>query len=544
MIGEIYDKKAISAYQPSADVIKLTEVVKKDYTDGTRILEKPWVELNYRSVIDDINLGQEMMNAFVDTSLEDPNEAWKWRGTGSVARNKAMATHAQFMSNFILPLFVAQNNDDEIDKGFSEVMRDIVEWMCDPTNYSNYQSSYLQIGFGMLQNPVTYLGAEFYEIYQTIKEKSEDGTITKKEVLDEVLSGFKCPIYSATQVLIVNAYERNIQKQRAIIKRRSAEYSELEAKYGEHENWQYVQEGIKSIYNEENGLFYDIKDDDHPKLVMEETWENRREDTEVCFVNGIYLGEPNVDENPVRHRDNRNVPKYNLVPFGYQRINEHFYFYKSMMNVMVWDNTAYDAMQEAIYNRSILDIDAPIAISGTDEVDSGVIFPKAVISLENSDARISPILPPANLADGFNALRERENSLNNSTVNETLSGQLPDASQKVTNVLTAQNNGKKLLGEVGRSLGESLTQLGDLMKDIVINHIVVAQVQELVGDKLKMKYPTFLFDNKKNGKKMGTRSIKMDESLIGAEMTDAEKLSEELKMLESSGYPHEAKSIR
>lgn len=543
MIGEKTQLAPISAYQPSLEVRDLTIQVKKDYHEGVRILQNSWVELNDRSIIEDANRGQMMFNAYVDTSIEDSNEAWKWRGTRSMARNKGIAMHAQLTANYLLPLFIAQNENDEIDRDFSEVMRDIIEWMAQPTN-SDYQSSFLQIAFGMMYNPVTYLGAEYCEVYQKIKEKTKDGKYETKEVLDEVLSGFKAPIWSSSQILITNAYERNIQRQRAIIKRRWAEYEELEAKYGDHENWVFVQKGIKSIYNENDGLFYDIKDDDHPNLVAEETYLHRREDLEVCFVNGVYLGDKDVNANPIKHRDNRGAPKYNVVPFGYMRIGEHFFYYKSMMNALGWDNMAYDAMSEIVFNRAVLENEMPVAVSGSDKVDSSVIFPNAVVAFEDKDTRVTPLLPSSNIVAGFNSLRETEKSMSEGSVNETLSGQLPDSSQKAFNVAQAQANAKKLIGAVGKSLAESMILYGDLMKDIAINHITIPQVEELTGGRMKMKYKTFLLENKKNGKKMGDNIIKFDESLIGLEMTDDEKMERDLELVEESGYPLKNKSIR
>lgn len=542
MIGDIINKKSISDYQPSQEVIDLTIQVKKDYQEGVRIIERPWVELNDRSVVEDANRGQMMFNAYVDTSIEDPNEAWKWRGTRSMARNKGIAMHAQLMGTFLLPLYTAQNENDEIDRDFSEVMRDIIEWMCDPTN-SDYQSSYLQVGFGMLQNPVTYLGAEWYEIYQKIKEETDKG-FTTKEVLDDVLSGFKAPIWGPTEILITNVYERNIQKQKAIIKRRWIEYSEAEAKYKKNKNWVFVKRGIKSIYNDEDGLFYDIRDEDHPNLVAEEIWLNRREDLEAPFVNGIYLGNENVNFNPIRHRDNLNRPKYNVVPFGYMRIGEHFFYYKSMMNALGWDNMAYDAMSEIVFNRAVLENEMPVAITGSDKVDSSVIFPNSVITMENADAKIAPLLPSSNIVQGFNALRETEKSMDEGSINDTLSGQLPEASQKAFNVAQAQANAKKNLGVIGRSIAESLVLYGDLLKDIAINHVTVPQVEELAGGKMKMKYKTFLLENKKSGGKIGDRIIKFDDSLLGLEMTNEEKMNKNLELLETTGYPKETKSIR
>lgn len=537
----VIDKKINpqSIYQPSADVSTLTSVVQEDCFDGESILNREWPELNNRSVIDDENRGEMMFNAFVDTTVEDPAEAWKWRGTRSMARNKGIAMHANLTANYLLPLFSAQNDEDEVDEGFSEVMRDIIEWMADPTN-SDYQSSFLNVTFGMMDSPVTYLGAEFFEVYQTIREKQEDGKYTTKEILDEVLSGFKCPVFGASEVLIKNAYVRNIQRQNSIVKRRWVDKQELEAKYGEHENFVFVQAGWKSIYNAEDGLFYDVHDDQHPDLVCEETWLNRRKDAEVCFLGGIYMGEADVDNNPIRHRDNRGAPKYNIVPFGYSRIGRHFFYYKSMMNCLGWDNMLYDAMSEVVMNKAFLEVDMPIAISGSDKIDSEVIFPKSVVTFEDKDAKVQQLLPNGNMAAGFSALRETEKSMQEGSVNETISGQLPDASQKAYNVAQAQASAKKLIGDVAKSIAESVILYGDLMKDIAINNVTAPQVDQLTSGAMKLKYRTFLVPKKSKGV---NKKIKFDESLIGSEMSDEDKSQEELKMLEGTTYPNNKESL-
>ena len=535
------EPKKVSNYQAPNEVMEITRQVQKDYDQGVRILQRPWVELNNRSVIDDESRGQYMFNAFVEEGVEDPAEAWKWRGTRSMARNKGIAMHANLTANYLLPLFTAQNENDEVDQGFSEVMREIIEWMAMPTN-SDYQSSFLQIVFGALTNPVTFLGAEYCEVYQTIKEKTDKGYNTK-EVVDEVLSGFKAPIWSSSQVLITNAYERNIQKQRCIIKRRYVEKSELEAKYGEHHNWAYVKEGVRSIYSEDDGLFYDIYDQDHPHLVAEETYLSRRGDTEICFLNGVYFGDENVDDNPIKHRDNRNAPKYNVVPFGYHRIGEHFFYYKSMMNAVGWDNMLYDSMSEIVMNNAILEQDPPTAISGVDKIDSDINFPGAVVAFQDKDTKAMPIFPAKNFVAGFNALRETEKSITEGSVNETISGQLPDASQKAYSVAQAQSNAKKLIGATAKSIAESVTMYGDLMKDIALNHITAPQVNELLSGQMKLKYRELLLPDKTSGGKRVNKRIKFDESLIGMEMTDKEKENKNLELLESTGYPEHKESL-
>lgn len=545
MIGEIPKGSSVSGYQPSADICEFTKFVKQDFFEGNEILNRPWLELNDRSVIEDENRGQMMFNAFVDTDVEDPAEAWKWRGTRSTARNKGIAMHANLTANYLLPLFMAQNENDEEDRDFSQVMRDIIEWMAAPSN-SNYQSSFLQIVFAMETNPVTFLGAEFCEITQTIRERQQDGSYTTKEILDEVLSGFKVPIYSASQILITNAYERNIQKQRRIIKRRFAEYQELEAKFGDHPNWEYVQPGIRSIYSEDDGLFYDIKDDNSlsMSIVSEEIALSRRNDSEVPFVNGVYLGDmDNIENNPIKHRDNRGAPKYNVVPFGFHRIGEHFFYYKSMMNAMGWDNMLYDALSEIVMNRAMLETEMPVAISGSDQIDSDIIFPNAVVAFQDKDTRITPLIPSSNMAGAFSALRETENSMSDASLNDTMAGQLPQASQKAYSVAQAQANSKKLIGGIGKSLAESVIQMGDLMKDIALNNITSPQVEELVGGNLRLKYHTFILPNKTSGGKAVSRTIKFDSSFMNKDDVPEVRKEEEMSILEEVGYPDHKNSL-
>jgi hypothetical protein len=539
MIGDIYSSTTpVSNYQPSKAIADFTAYVKKDFSTGVDIITKSWVELNDMSVIERDNRDQRTFNAFVDESIEDPNEAWKWRGTRSKARNKAIAMHSHLTAGYIIPMYLAQNDSDEEDRDMGDMMRDIVEWMVDN---SNYKSSFLTASMGMLVNCVTYLGAEFAQVMQTITEKTEEG-YTKKEIIDEVLSGFQAPVYSSKDILITNAYEQNIQRQRCLIKRRYIEFSEAKAKYGDHPNWEYVRAGWRSVYSDAQGLFYDVKDDDHPNLVEEAIYLNRREDTEVPFIGGIYMGkddgaEKDVEYNPIRHRDNRNAPKYNIVPFGYQRINEHFFFYKSLMNAQYWDNQLLDAQYEVGMNRAFLDTNMPIAVSGVDKVDSEIIFPNAVAAFADKDTKVTPILPQANLGNMFSGMSIVEKSMDESSISDVSAGQNPDPNAKATGLAIAERNAKTMLQGVGKTLAESVVQYGGLMSDIAVQHLSIPQIEEIAGGKDKIRYKSFILKNKTVKGKSVTKQIRFDESLLGVEMTDKEKEIESLKLLEESGYP-------
>lgn len=532
----------LSLYKPSKDVADFTGSVKKDYSYGHDILNRGWTELNDESIISDMNRGRLMFNAFVDESYESPGDAWKWRGTRSMARNKGIAMHANLTAAYLLPTFQAQNEDDEVDRDFSEFMTDLVEWMAQDEN-SDYKTNFLSLVFAMESDPIVYLGAEFAEIPQKIKIMGEDGKYTKKEILDEVLSGFKSPIYTADQILISNAFERNLQKHRFNGKRRWIEYEEARAKYGTHPNWDCVKAGFTTVYNEDDGLFYDIKDDQHPSLVEEFTPAYRRDDTEVCFIGGIYMGNENIDDNPIRHRDNFNAPRYNVVQFGFYPIGSHFIFYKSMMNAMRWDNALYDASTEILANRAMLEAEFPVAISGSDKIDEDIVYPNAVVTLQDKDAKVQKLLPDSNLGNLVTSLNLTEESMADASVSETLSGNLPAASQKAYVVAQAQANSKKIIGGVAKGLAGSVARYGLLMSDIAINHLTVPQVDDLVGTAMKLKYRKFTLDNKQIGSKRYAKQLLFEPDLIGEEMTQEEKDMHNLALLQKAGYPDHEKHI-
>lgn len=539
MIGTVdttKDKQSSVTYSP--DVLEFVKGVKQDYAVGDTILNKSWVEFNNRSVIDDMNNGRMMFNAFVDEGVENRDDDWRWRGTRSIARNKAIGMHANLTAAYLLPSFRAQNSEQEDDKSFSDFMTDLVEWMAEDQN-SDYKENFLALVFAMETDPIVYLGAEYLEVMQTIRVKQEDGTYTKKEVLDEVLSGFKAPIYTASQVLLSNAFDRNLQRHKFNGRRRWIEYDEAWARYGDHENWDAVKMGCTVVYNAEDGLFYEVKDDDHPNMVEEFTSSYRRDDTEVCFIGGVYMGNASVDDNPMRHRDNFGAPRYNIQQFGFYPIGSHFIFYKSMMAALKWDNALYDAMTEIGMNRAMLEADFPVAISGIDKVDGEIIYPNAVVALGNNDAKVQKLLPDSNLPVLFQAMEMTKDSMSDATLNETSMGQLPPAEQKAYTVAQAQANAKKIIGGVAKGLALSVSKYGLLMGDIAVNNLSAPQADEISG----MSYRKFtLSDKNVNGRRV-SKQLVLDPELVGTDMT--EEMSDEysLKALEKVGYPDNDKHI-
>lgn len=556
MIGEIPRNAQKSTYLPPQSVIDFTKKVRQDYQIGWSILHEAHEELNNTSVIAEMNRNQKLFNSFVEDLSANPDESWRWSGTRPITRNKIISILAHMTAQITVPNIFAQNDQDEEDKQMANVMRDILTWMIQNSDYSQ---DFVLAVMGALVNPVTYMGAEFNEVMQSIKERLENGELTLSQTRDEVLSGFQTHIYSADQILITNAHERNIQKQRAIIKRTFVDFDTAEAMFGHHENFMFVQPGVKALFNEKDGLFYDIKEDTNTNLVEISRYYNRREDVGVAFVNGIYMGdsvfrqrfdengepafeegEPVSDElrpedlNPIKHRDNSNRPKYNVAPIGYERINEHFFYFKSAVAKLAPEQDLVDAMYRMVMDGTFLSVMPPVAISGDDEVETDVWFPGAAHHISR-DTEIAPLSSGNDLNAGYRALQEIERSMEQSSQSDIRSGQSQQGAQTAFEIARLEQNARIQLGNFGKEIGTFVAQIGQLMVDIALQHLTVAETEEILGGQVRLKYRPFLVADQDFGGEKITKHIRFSDELIGRKMTDEEMKRRRLKLLKESG---------
>lgn len=543
MISPAYDKSEVSLYQPvDPGVQHVTKEAKKAYERGDEILNHGWPELNGRSLKEDEQNGKNNFNVYVEEGSDDPHEAWKWPGRRGEARKRGMALHAQITSGFLYAGISAQDPDSNEDRAAGDFMRGLVEWMAEN---SDYASSFIQMSMGIMMNPVTYIGAEFAEVMQKVRTKTATG-YELKEVLDEELSGFRAPIYGSTDIMVTNAYISpfNFQRQTCVIKNRYLDYADAERKYGRHENWKYVQEGTSSVFNETDGLFYDVYDSENPNFVKETVCMWRGEDKEVPFLGGIYMGHEDVDWNPMSHRDVKNQPKYNVVPFGYSLISEHFAFYKSLMSDLHWEDSFYDEFSRNTLNRELLDLNTPTVTVGDEDnlVNSSVIWPGSNVVAKSKDFDVKAILPPRS-GNPYAALSDVKKSMEEKSISDVNSGQLGEATQKATAIQQASQSGRTMIKGLGRVLGQSIIALTKLMVDIAVNHLSTAQVSEITGGALKERYRQFVLPNKMSGGKRMSQTMRFNGDLVGKDMTESEHKAHAVALAEESGYPEKHGTI-
>lgn len=528
-----YDQKGklqslISPYQPSREIKELYEKCRQDYENGEEILTRPFKEFNNRSVIDRMNEDQRAWLSWTPEASGNPEEAWRWNGVRPMTRNKIISTAAHLTSQLLFPNIFAQNDDDEEDRDMAYVMKDLVEYNI---RHSDYETTFLFAVISGLVNPVTYWEVGYTEAYQEVIEGT-NSDFTRKQVLDDVMSGFQNHLFTSNEILISNPYQFDLQKQKCLVKKRAISYDEAEALYGESDNFKHVNPGMQCELGED-GIYYDVEDI-NGDMVKEETYYYRRSDCEVIFVNGVYMGNPNPEYNPFVHRTNKNKPKYPFTKLGAEPIDaKRFWAYKSLVAKMSNDQEAIDRQWQMFMDASALSTYPPTIGTGTGKIDKSVVVPATHTSF-TQDAKITP-LQIVNPMAALQALREAESSLTESSQPDIMQGLEGSRDKTARESILLQQNAEINMGPIGKMIGGMVKDLGDLMVDDIIRYQTIGEMSEQLGGIPQMKYRTFILNDKVKDGRNVSEHIKFTDRFSGRKFTKEEKDMEELKMYQENG---------
>ena len=529
---------APSAFQPSSDVIDITKRVRDDFFVGDDIQRRPFEEFNLRSFLQELDENQRRWNVFQDSETGDPDEDWRWFGNRPDLRNKLISIAAHFITLLIIPGFVAQNDQDDEDKAAARTIKDLVEWNI---RNSDYPIKFLLGVIGGLVNPISYFNVQFIEKMTTMKERMENGEVSKKEVVDELVSGIRLFTVPPEEIFISDAYTFNIQEQRFLIRRRFVEWGELESIYGDHPNWAHVTPGQSVLFNDDDGQFYDQKDDDLILVGEEVVYYNRRDDVEIPFVTGIYMGDDDVDANMMKHRRVFNVdgevkllPVYPFAKFGYEPIDEgRFFFYKSAANKLGPEQELIDRFYKIAADGALLDAIPALAKFGDSPVTAGTLSPGAITSFGINES-ITKLETGRNLGSTLGMIGMLEDQQSRSSRGNIAEGQLPDPRQKAFNVARAEANDRRKLGIFGNMIADAVVQVGSLMVDLIVTHQTVGEVEEILAGQPRLKFRSFLLSDKTEGSKKSSKKIVFSSDLIGRNMTKREKEKMENELLKKA----------
>ena len=476
-----------SIYKPDKKEIDRIQEILKKFSLSHELMHKTYQEFNDKSLITMTDQCQKLWNSWREPKSSNPDESWKSNAVRPIVRNRTISIAAHITGSLVTPHIEAQNKDQLTDKDAATVMRNLLEWA---NEQADYTKTFVYTVIAALVNPGVIIHTEYGEVYRTIKEIDEKGQWKEKKTLDQLLSGFRDSIVPLDELFIANIYQHDIQKQPYLIWRRIIDYSEAMTKYGDNQNFQnYVRPGIHTLFDSATATFYDVYDHTlEERLVEEVIYYDRYQDLQVVIVNGVMITDP---DQPNPRKDKR----YPFAKGGYELIDEgRFFYYFSLVRKMKDDAEIINTLYRMIIDGTFLQLMPPLAIFGDEIQGSNVITPGTSISF-SQDSKIQPIDINSNVGLASGILEKMERSVSESSSDILQSGQQAPGSQTAFEISRLEQNAMVMLGMFGKMVGFLVKDLGTLRMGDILQHMTVAEIDQIVGDQSVLKYRSFLVPN-------------------------------------------------
>lgn len=525
--GEITDEA--STYTEDEETKAVSDMILKHFVLGTTNAYQPRVEFNDLSLVGRDQYDQMSFNTYQPNNGQGwegaPQALWRSRAIRPVVRNKCMSIAAHATARLIFPKIFAYNKQSDEQKDAATVMEDLMEWSGE---ISNYPFVALMRVITALSSPASIGYTEYGEVYKTVKtEKDDDGKWIEKRVRDESYPCFMDEVVPVNQLYIQNFFEPDIQRQGWVIWRKVYSYSEAQIKYsGVYENFQYVKRGVQTIYDDANRTFYYVYDPNMRSEDVEEiVYWNKNLDLKIIMVNRVMLTDKN---NPNPRQDKL----YPFDKFGYEPINNRFFYYKSLAFKLQHDAEIVNTLYQMVIDGTYLSIFKPMVNVGGEIIASDVIVPGSVTTLSDPTADLRAINVGSDLKAGLETLSVVERSINESSQEPLQQGQ--DASASGTTayeISRLEANANTILGLFLQMIAKHVKDFGKLRLGDIVQYLTLPEVMAIEGSEdPEMVYKTFFM---KGGKKGGDKNKKIEfDPTLPDEMEDTEAMDMSYDLLE------------
>jgi len=516
-----------SSYNPTAEENAVRAMVIYHFTLGYTTMYRPRVEFSDLSVI-----GRDQTD-FLAWNTYQPNNGtpfagdlisgWRSNAIRPVERNKAISIAAHATARLLFPKVFAFDQASDYQEEAAQVIENLMEWTAERYDYA-YTA--LQAVIQALVSPASIVHTEYTEVYREVKrEKLPDGTWRKEKILDETMSGFRDTIVRTDQFFIENFYEPNIQKQGWVIWRRVQDHRLMEQKYGHLPNFKYVKPGMQCLFNDANQGFYYVYDPNMRQYQDEEVlyW-NKSMDVFLVLVNGI-LVTPADNPNP------RLDKQYPFAKFGYEFIDSTCFYFKSLVFKISHDANIINTLYPMVIDGTYLNIMPPFLNQGGEMIASDVIVPGQVTTLSDPNAQLTPIKVATDIKSGLEALLKVEESVNASSEQPVA----PDnGSTTAYEISKREQERNAQLGLFIQMIGNFIKQFGALRLSDILQHLTVAQVDQITDDP-QLVYKTFVLENKDKSNSAKRRKLKFDDTVPDEPLTPDQRKEESYKTLAMQG---------
>lgn len=491
--GEI--QAEISDYSPTEAQNEVRAMILKHFVLGTTNAYTPRVEFNDLSLVLRDQYDQMEFNTYQpnngDAWQGAPQTAWRSRALRPVVRNKCMSIAAHATARLLFPKIFAYNEDSESQEDAAMVMEQLMEWSGD---VSNYPYIALMRVITALSSPASIGYTEYGEVTRNVKVRREGDKWIEKRIRDEAYPCFMDCVVPVDQLYIQNFYEPDIQKQGWLIWRKVYSFSEAENKYnGVYANFKYVRPGVQTIYDDANRTFYYVYDPNMRQEDIEEiVYWNKNLDLKIILVNGVMLTE----------HDNPNPRQDKLYPFdkfGYEPINNRFFYYKSLAFKLQHDADIVNTLYQMVIDGTFLSIFKPMVSVGGEIIASDVIVPGAVTTLSDPNADLRAINVGSDLKSGLETLQVVEQSINESSQEPLQQGNKPGPGGTTAyEISQLENNANTVLGLFLQMIAKHVKDFGKLRVGDIVQYLTLPDVVDITGDG-PLTYKTFALKSPAKG---------------------------------------------
>lgn len=521
--GEITDE--IAPYSEDADTLAVSQMILKHFILGTTNAYTPRVEFNDLSLTGRDQYDQMSFNTYQPNNGQGwegaPQSQWRSRAIRPVVRNKCMSIAAHATARLIFPKIFAYNKQSDEQKDAAQVMEDLMEWSGD---VSNYPFVALMRVITALSSPASIGYTEYGEVLRTVKtEQGEDGKWIEKQIRDESYPCFMDEVVPVNQLYIQNFFEPDIQRQGWLIWRKVYAFSEAQNKYGgTYDNFKYVHPGVQTIYDDANRTFYYVYDPNMRSEDVEEIiyW-NKNLDLKIIMVNRVMLTKC---DNPNPRQDKL----YPFDKFGYEPINNRFFYYKSLAFKLQHDSEIVNTLYQMVIDGTYLSIFKPMVNIGGEIIASDVIVPGAVTTLSDPNADLRAINVGSDLKAGLETLSVVEKSINESSQEPLQQGQEAPSGTTAYEISRLEANANTVLGLFLQMIAKHVKDFGKLRLGDIVQYLTLPEVVDITGEP-EMTYKTFFLKGAKNSNK--NKKIEFDSNQPD-EMEDDEYLDASYSLLE------------
>lgn len=498
----------LSDYREDEATAQVSALILKHFVLGITNLYTPRVEFNDLSLITRDTFDAMSFNTYQPNNGEawegQPLSAWRSRAIRPVIRNKCMSIAAHATARLIFPKIFAYNKQSEEQSDAAEVMEDLMEWSGEISNYAYVA---LMRVITAMSSPASIGYTEYGEVLRKVKRgQNDDGSWQEEIVKDESYPCFMDEVVPTSQFLIQNFFEPNIQRQGWVIWRKVYSYSEAQNKYGRvYDNFKYVRPGVQALYSDANAQFYYVYDYNMRSEDVEEViyW-NKNLDLKIIMVNRIML---------TKH-DNPNPRSDKLFPFdkfGYEPINNRFFYYKSLAFKLQHDADIVNTLYQMVIDGTYLSIFKPMVNVGGEIIASDVVVPGAVTTLSDPNSDLRAINVGSDLKAGLETLGVVEKSINESSQEPLQSGQDSNQPGGTTayEISRLEANANTVLGLFLQMIAKHVKDFGRLRLGDIVQYLTMPEVIQIT-DEPEMVYKTFFL---KAGKGGNNRKIQLDGDL-------------------------------